>query len=172
MDSGIAAPLSDLSPGAVEVALGRLGPARAGPASPWSGGFDGRQRELTPAADQSRPPPPPFHEGGAVCRGEARARPISGGSTARERPGLSRRPGWPVRRPRRAGHDAYIRNAEWPLGGEAWAACCAGVHPKQDLEARRSANVSHCAVLPACRVSRSIAEAVSQCRARGPHVGP
>ena len=48
----------------------------------------------TPPADQSRPPPshpsPPLSRGGVGCRGEVLARPISGGSTARDRSGLSR----------------------------------------------------------------------------------
>jgi hypothetical protein len=45
-----------LSSGAVKVAPDALGPAREDPTS--SGGFDGRQRDTTPAADRSRPPPP------------------------------------------------------------------------------------------------------------------
>jgi len=45
-----------LSSGAVKVAPDVLGPARAGPVS--SGGFGGRQRDSTPAADRSRPPLP------------------------------------------------------------------------------------------------------------------
>ena len=101
--------------------------------------------------------PRPLSRGG-VCRGEARARPISGGSTARERRGLSRRPGWPVRRPRRPGRDACIPNAEWPLGLRAAPACI------RSKTSRRGApqTWSHCAVPAACRVSRSIAEAVSR----------
>jgi hypothetical protein len=54
------------SSGAVEVAPDALGPARAGPAS--SGGFGGRQREVTPAADRSRPPPPAGRGGGGSRR--------------------------------------------------------------------------------------------------------
>ena len=46
-----------LSSRAVKVAPEALGPARAGPA--LSGGFGGRQRDVTPAADRSRPPPFP-----------------------------------------------------------------------------------------------------------------
>ena len=42
--------------GARVVALGRLVPARAGGAS--SGTFGSRQRDVTPAADQSTPPSP------------------------------------------------------------------------------------------------------------------
>ena len=49
---GVTPPLSSR---AVKVALEALGPARAGPVS--SGGFGGRQRDATPAADRSRPLP-------------------------------------------------------------------------------------------------------------------